>query len=339
MMKELVLVICIAGILQALNAFEVPVAEFQTLSDSEQINSVDSRDFNQSLFSALTVKDQQGLIGFKFIDSSSTSGIIKSQIDAVKDCEIHGWEIVVYGQIVSKEFGYDVEIKIYNHPDRKIIRAFLLRSSKDDYDTLIEDCANKIFTYFSEFLRVDLVKKPIIAEANAIITTHSLEWWGMVPPWLDIMTSIAGYHGTVGFRLGSPLWTNGEWSILQEFGTGIGFHFAMSKVGVISSYLYDIDFGLSATWVFSWEHQQELRVGIEPGVKIHILNYIPLYESTTTDVWSVYGAQLNLEYLFWLDAQRSFGIGLESSIASYFVNPFYLDYRVGINLAWKGKVQ
>lgn len=339
MIQKIILIIVLFCSVHVIFAFEVPVAEFQSIADTDSIKAVGSQAFSQAVFAAVSALDRQGLVGFKYKGRDVTNNIVRSQMDAVKECEIHGWELLVYGQIVTKEFGYDVEIKIYSHTDRKILRSILLRSTIEDYESLIKDCASKIYTYFSNFLRVDVDKKPFIAESDTIITSHTVEWWGTVPPWLDTTSSIAGYHGTVGIRLGSPIWTNGEWTWIQEFGVGLGFHFGMSKVGVITSYLYDIDFGLNATWAFVWQHQQEIRIGLEPGVKIHILNYQPLFDNSTTDVWCWYGTQLNLEYRFWLDAPRTFGIGLEVGVASYFVDPFYLDYRVGISFAWKGKVE
>ena len=319
--------------------FEIPVAEFQSISDSDQVVAINGDTFSQAVFKSLTEQDAQGLVGFKYKNRESTGGVVKSQLDAAKNCEIHGWELLVYGQIVAREYGYDVEIKIYSHPERTVIRTILVRAAMVDYETLISDCSVKLFGYFSSLLKVDAEKKPFVAESNSLITSHTLEWWGTIPPWMQTITSIVGYHGTLGFRLGAPLWTNGEWAWMQEFALGVGFHFGMSPANVVKSYLYDIDIGPNISWAFVWQRQQEIRIGIEPGVKIHVLNYVPMYDSAKTDAWVWYGGQLTVEYRFWVDTARTFGIGLEAGVASYFTNPFYLDYRVGVDFAWKGKAE
>lgn len=318
------------------SAFEVQIAEFQTTGDSVETAPVNSALFNKQFFTDLIILDSSGLIGFKYRDGISTNGVVISQADAVKNCEINGWEILVYGQVVSKNYGYDVEVKIYSHPERTVIRTFLLRSAPDDFENLAMDCASKVYAYFASLLMISTEKKTYVAEGDSFITSHTLEWWGTIPPWNDVVTSIAGYHGSFGYRLGTPLWTNGEWSWLQEFGLGLGFHFGMNDPSVIDATYQDLDIGPMATWALVWQRQREMRLTVEPGVKVHILHYVPMYDSDQIDAWTWYGARLDLEYRMWLNSRRTFGIGLRGGVATYLADPFYLDYRVGVNFAWKG---
>lgn len=320
-------------------SFEVPLAEFQTTTENDQLIALDAKTVSRSIFTSLTVHDRQGLIGFKYNDQGATGGFVKSQFDASRVCEIYGWEVVIYGQIITKNYGYDVEIKIYSHPDRQVKKTFLLRSSSGDLESLLTDSASKIFSYFQQLLKLENDSSAFSTDVNSIATSHTIEWWGTVPPWSTALVAIAGYHGTLGFRLGTPLWTNGEWSWIQELGLGFGFHFGWSAPGVIDSRLYDIDVGPRATWALVWQRQREFRISVEPGVKIHVLNYQPLYGDNKTDLWVWYGGLIDFEYRFWLDAERTFGMGLQAGVAAYFASPFYLDYRVGIDFAWKGALK
>jgi len=340
-MKRIFLLLIICGSLLDLYAVEIPVAQFAVVTNGITSHGAEiaSASLSQGIFNQIISLDQAGAIGFTYRDSNATGGMVLSQIDAAKTCEIYGWETLVYGQLTFQEYGYDVEIKIYNHVTRQIEHSFLLRSATADFDHLINDCARRLYDYFAEALKISAHAAPVNQDGNSVVTSHTLEWWGVIPPWLDSVVPIAGYHGTVGIRLGKPLWSNGEWTWIEEFGLGVGFHWALSKPTVVSAQWYDIDLGPSATWAFVWQRQQEIRVTLEPGVKIHILNYLPLYGSSQVHAVTWYGGQLDLEYRFWLDTERTFGIGLEGGVAGYFTNPFYLDYRVGVDFAFKGKNQ
>lgn len=331
-----ILVCALAALTLRLYAFEVQVSEFQSTAEITQTDALDSADFSRNLFQAIAAKESRGLIGFRSRDRKETGGIVKSELDAMKACEIHGWEILVYGQVSAKSYGYDVEVRIYSHPERAVLKTFLLRSAAGDKSALIDDTAARVYGFFADLLQVEKEKPVFVAEGDAIVTSHALEWWGVVSPWNESMIAIAGYDGRIGFRLGNPIWTNGHWAWFQEYGFNLAFHFGTGRTGSLDANIYDFDIGPNMTWAFVRQRKTEVLATVEPCAKIHLLKYQPLYEETGTDAWVWYGLKFDAEYRVWLNSRRSAGMGLRAGLSAFIADPAYLEYRVGACFAWKG---
>lgn len=336
-------IMCAAGFfflaVCAVSAADVQFAEMYVVGDRDGTEEFDSVDFSEEVFHEIVLRDTRGLIGYKYRDRKDTEGVVNSEISAAKACEIHGWELLVYGQITLGLHGYDAEIKIYNHPERRVVKRFLLRAAREDLQILALDCAERVSAYFAEVLQVERERKNYITENNAIVTSHVLEWWGTGTPWNESVTSIIGYQGRVGFRLGDPLWTDGEWAWLHEYGLGIAFHFGTSVEGVIESRIFDFDVGPDVTWAFVWQRRHEFVLTAEPCAKIHVLNYQSLYESAATDVWVWYGLKLDIEYRLWVNSKRTLAIGIRAGAGVFFTEPMYVDYHIGAGICWKGGIE
>ncbi len=316
-------------------ALETSLAEFLVTSDTDAAG-IDAVKFNQQLLSAVASLDSKGSVGFRYRPSAETGGLVRSAADAVRICEVNGWETLIYGQLVQRAESIEAEIRIYSHPDRKLVHTYLLRSSKEDYDTLVADCAQKIYGYFAQLLYLSKPVATYTAEKNSWITGHSLLWWGALPKWSGVLTTIAAYQGTWGVRFGDPLWTNGEWSWLGELGLSSEFLFALNARDVVPSRLYDVAFGPKITSDWVWQRRQELSVSVIPAARFHILNYVPLFGSSTWTTGMWYGGEVETGARFWVDEQRTFGIGVTLGGSVYAVKPLYADYQVGVSLTWKG---
>ena len=308
-------------------AADVQFAEMYVIGNAETSEPFDSRSFSDTVFHEIVLRDTRGLIGYKFRSRKDTEGLVNSEISAAKACEIHGWELIVYGQVAVNSYGYDVELK------------FLLRSAREDLGLLAQDCAERVSGYFADLLQVERERMNYIAENNSLITSHVIEWWGVGTPWNESVVPIIGYQGRVGLRFGDPLWTDGEWAWLQEYGVGLAFHFGVNADGAIESRIFDFDIGPDVTWAFVWQRRHEIVVTAEPCAKIHVLNYQSRYEESSTDLWVWYGMKLDLEYRFWINAKRTLAIGLRAGIGAFYTDPLYFDYRIGAGVCWKGGVE
>jgi len=317
-------------------ALETSVADFFTSSSDELAAPIDSKSFQDKLMADLTGLDAGGSVGFHYHPSAETDGTVRSTLDAARACEIHGWEILAYGQLVRTATSYEVEIHIYDHPHRKVLKTILLRSSLEDFPTLITDCAQKVYSYFAQTLQLSKADSPYLAEKNSWITQHGAFWWGVLPPWNKNIVPIVAYQGSYSLRLGDPVWANGEWAWLQEYGLWLRLAYATNTVGIIPYHLFDTDFGPAITENLIWQRRHEFTLSLIPTARIHALDYRSLYqaEKLSGAVW--YGAAANLSYRFWIDPLRTFGLSIESGFSWFAAEPFYGEFHAGVALAWRG---
>jgi hypothetical protein len=327
------------GCLEQVEALETAVGEFPVTSEADLESQIDSKDFNAKLMARLVALDTKGSVGFHYHPGSETNGVIRSSVDAVQACEIHGWETLVYGGLVQRQASLEVEIHIYGHVDRKILKIVLLRSTLEDYDTLITDSAQKIFDYFAKLLVLNKAESHYTAEKNSWVTDQGAFWWGTTSPWNNVLVPIAGYQGTYSVRLGDPLWANGEWAWLQEFGFYGSFSYATNAQGIIPFRLYDGAIGPLYGWDFVWQRQQEFFVTMVPAARFHFLDYQALYEPEQWSASTWYGGIVNLGFRLWIDPRRTFALGLEGGVSAYAVDPFFWEYHLGASLVWKGAFQ
>lgn len=318
------------------SALETAIAEFVVTSETDQGNGIDPQDFNSKLVGQTAALDVRGAVAFRYHPADDTRGLVRSSVNALQACEVNGWELMVYGQVVRRPASIDAEIRIYSHPDRKVLRTYLLRSAPEDYDLLIADCAQKIYGYFAQTLYLTKAEVRYTAEKNSWVTDHGASWWAVLPPWGEVLTTVAGYRGTYSLRFGDPLWTNGEWAALWEVGGFGALSFALNSAKTIPSRQFDLTLGPTVTCDLVWQRQQEIWVSLSPSARIHWLNYQPLYESAQWAAVVWYGGAWDLGYRFWADTQRTFGLGIFVGGSVYAASPLYGDLHTGVNLTWKG---
>lgn len=318
---------------------ETSLAEFSVTSEVTQGEGVSSEQFHADLLSALVALDTKGAIGFRSRPSSETGGLVTSTLEAARVAEINGWETVVYGQLVQRVTSLDVEIRIYSHPARDVVKTFLVRSTHDDYESLLVDCAQKIYGFFAQGLYLAQSRERYTAESNSWITDHGALWWGTLGAWSEVFVPVVGYRGAYGLRFGDPLWTNGEWALVAQLGVQGEFWFALHQPEVIPSRLYDAVLGPVFTTNLVWQRQQEAFLSVVPAARIHFLNYQPLHEDTQWAASAWYGGVLEAGYRFWANAQRTWGVGVVFGGSMFAAEPLYADFRLGLSLAWKGGLE
>jgi len=295
-----------------------------TIEDDLKLEESFSWAFEQELANADTLK----ILNVRKVGVESVSSIIQAANISSKE----NIDLLVFGKLSKNRFSYELEIDIYDHGKKEIIKRIFSKSEQKDQRFLLTDAAKRTAAYLYELLG-----------AKAIPERKYWEGWGMEfkPAWYGTVEGsnkvIQGaFAASIGiFAQPKDWWVDlGKAMWYFHWGVQLQYHIGLNTEKLQTFYEHGYIVGFPWATGISWGNQ-EIEIGVIPGFRLDYIYQELKYNDPKESVYIGPNLGFSLAWMYWLDEKRTIGVGVQEAIAYTWYSKPLLDNYIGLLLRWK----
>lgn len=243
----------------------------------------------------------------------------RSLLEAMRAAEESGHEYLIYGFVKKSDETLHAELKLLDVRAKSIAAVFWGSDSKDRYERLMMDLADKVAAYFKDSLDAGPGRRADEPDAvHAWSLPVSLGYWAPFSEgWNKSLSGLVRVKAGVRFWPKRPAYV--KHSSRRQLGFGGDFEYAigMSSPGYEEAFVHSLLWRFVGDIATEWGLRGELGLGAGPFLRVDILSQSRKYSSLYSDASSAIGLGLEGWYSYALSERISLGFSLGLDITLY----------------------
>lgn len=262
---------------------------------------------------------------FYLIPPSLKSSMVSNLLDASKFCENEAVDNIIYGFIKTERGRAFIELRLYNHESRSIVRTFYAGDNLDQINRLIDDAAFKIHSYFVDELGL-YEDKDKREEPDLLSLTLGAGYWApLMKEWGDAEESL--------FSVKAGLLLNPDYDLIDHYNMALTFHFGISfsyEMGINDPayeifYLHRIKALIPVELRLNLITKHDISLHLSPLYQLDILDKRKKYDDSEIDLSSGFGFSTGIAYHY--NFSKYFSAGISNNLDFIFYQSPQVTYR------------
>ena len=306
--------------------------------DSKGNKTVLGQNTGNILKNSLNAKYYAGLFEFN-IANSQKYGSVTSSSEAAKVCSQLNIQYLLYGYVRKDLNSWYTEIKLYNANSGAIEKIFFAADDINNYDRMIENIADKIYSYYKSVYEFDKQLEELAVQKEAEIKLpFALSYWTPIESrWNEVL------FGCPGFNIGIEFYPSMEQKIVKthlvdySFRPEFAYKFGLGKQSRYKAHYHSFSFNLPIIYNKYYSTEHAMKIGMGVFYEFCLLSMVPKYDDSIIEYQNQLGLIMigGYEYTFnekWnFLAEANFKIPfLDRAVVS-------LDFKFGLSYKFENK--
>ncbi|MDC7220198.1 MAG: hypothetical protein PQJ59_09670 [Spirochaetales bacterium] len=277
-------------------ALDITLAEIEEAPTSavREEYSVLYDEISRDLYKQIGSYDPLGCLVLNKLDKSVK---VNSLLSASTTAYNNQMPYMLYGSYYESMDWLELRISLYEQETDRIRTTFFGKASKDRYDSLIDNTAERIGTYFYDQYNIEAVYAKDPWEGYWELGMN-LGYWMILPSWNDALTGTgtANLHGALA--LSEPSFRRNHWIFYPKFGLSLGYAFAMSTPDYESSLYHSFQMAMPLEFCAEWRRRHCLSFHLTPGDQLDWMAQSRLYNSSYSAISQSFYLSTGFSYRF-----------------------------------------